>query len=103
MQALASNLLARAKDLASSEDLSVTTAFQLSLMLASIQTKRATVLLKADAPVAASGLTEAISLLNAANEVIVNLGADEDDPEVEAKVAAAQQMQAQVPKLHLIT
>lgn len=68
-------------------------------MLANTQTRHATELLKADVPISSSDLTEAISLLNAANETIVQLGADEGDPEVEAKTAAAQQMQVQVTDL----
>lgn len=99
LQALASNLLARAKDLATSEDLSATTGFQLSLMLTNTQSTRAIQLLKADAPINSRDLTEAISLLTAANEIIVNIGADDDDPERDAKGAAAQQMQAQVADL----
>lgn len=96
LQALASNLLARAKDLATSDELSSTTTFQLSLMLANTQTSHATELLKADAPADQSTFTDAISLLQSANEVVENLGADEDDPEVEAKTAAAHAMLAQV-------
>ena len=95
-QALASNLLARAKDLATSNDLSSTTTFQLSLMLANTQTNHATELLKADTRADHSAFTEAISLLHSANEVIGTLGADEEDPEMEAKTAAAHMVQAQV-------
>lgn len=97
LQALASNLLGRAKDLASNEDLSSDVSFQLSLALASEQIKRAEQLLSTPEAEGNADAGEAVGLLNTANEVIANLSAEDNDPATESKEAAANQMQAQVP------
>ncbi|DBA83480.1 TPA: hypothetical protein ACH3X2_006411 [Trebouxia sp. C0005] len=98
-KALASNLLGRAKDLASNEDLSSDVSFQLSLALASEQIKRAEQLLSLPEAEWNADAGEAVGLLNTANEVIANLSAEENDPATESKAAAANQMQAQVYNL----
>ena len=98
LQALASNLLGRAKDLAANEDLGYEVCFQLNLMLAHVHAKQARHLLatlQADGTLASG---EAISLLNTANEIIGNMTSDDEDPAVEEKVMAANQLSAQVCK-----
>lgn len=95
-------MLARAKDLANNEDLSSDVGFQLNLTLANVSIKHAEHLLAATEADAAVDIGEAIGLLNAANEVIANLSAEDDDPATESKEAAANQMQAQVIVISLI-
>ena len=101
LQALASNLLGRAKDLANNEDLRSDVCFQLTLLLADKQIKRAQHLLatpQADGNVDA---TEAVDLLNTANEVLADLSSEDEGPNFELKAAAATQMQAQVRNIVL--
>lgn len=98
VQALASNLLGRAKDLAGNEDLGYEVCFQLNLMLAHVHAKQARHLLatpQADGTLASG---EAIGLLNTANEIIGNMTSDDEDPGVEDKVMVANQLSAQVAK-----
>lgn len=96
MQALASNLLGRAKNLANNEDLSSEVQFQLNLMLANAQVKRAEHVMATPQADCSPDSGEAVGLLNTANEIIANLESEEGDPEEASKAAAANQMRAQV-------
>ena len=96
LQALASNLLGRAKDLASNEDLGCDVCFQLNLMLANVHATHAQHLLATPQADGTVNSGEAIGLLNAANEIIGNLSSDDDDPDTEDKITAARQLSAQV-------
>ena len=96
LQALASNLLGRARDLASNEDLGCDVCFQLNLVLASVHATHAQQLLATPQADGTLNSGEAIGLLNAANEIIGNLSSDDDDPDTEDKITAARQLSAQV-------
>ena len=95
-KALASNLLGRAKDLASNEDLGYEVCFQLNLMLAHVHAKHACHLLSTPQANGTLDSGEAIGLLNAANEIIGNMTSDDEDPAVDDKIMAANQLSAQV-------
>ena len=71
-------------------------------MLANVWIKHAELLLATPEADAAVDAGEAVGLLNAANEVIANLSAEDDDPATKSKEAAANQMQAQVIVISLI-
>lgn len=88
--------MGRAKDLASNEDLGYEICFQLNLMLAHVHAKQARHLLTTPQADGTLDSGEAIGLLNAANEIIGSMTSDDEDPAVERKVMAANQLSAQV-------
>lgn len=96
LQALASSLLGRARDLASNEDLGYEVCFQLNLMLAHVHAKHAQHLLTTPQADGTLDSGEAIGLLNAANKIIGNMTSDDEDPAMDDKVMAANQLSAQV-------
>lgn len=99
LQALASNLLARAKDVATSDALNSSSCFHMSLALAKFHTDHAIELLQSNK---GNDQTNAKGLLNAAAEIVNSLGGEEEDPNMSAKEAAAKQMQAQVSNERLL-
>lgn len=65
-------------------------------MLAHVHAKQARHLLATPQADGTLESAEAIGLLNAANEIIGNMTSDDEDPAVEDKVMAANQLSAQV-------
>ena len=96
LQALASNLLGRAKDLANNDNLSSDIQFQLNLMLATKEMEHAQHLLGTPQSDGTLNLDEAIGLMNNIVEFISSVESDDDDPAWESKAAAVNQMQTQV-------
>lgn len=91
--------MGRARDLASNEDLGYEVSFQLSLMLAHVHAKHAQHLLTTRQADGTLESGEAIGLLNAANEIISNMSSDDEDPAMDDKIIAANQLSAQVLRL----
>ena len=96
LQALASNLLGRAKELANNDNLRPDVQFQLNFMLANKELEQAEHLLAQSEADGSINFDEAVGLLNTINEFIGNVEADDEDPAWETKAAAVIQMQNQV-------